>query len=106
GLPNTFFFSSRRRHTRFSRDWSSDVCSSDLFRKIVTRLPFLQSGVSTSWNNSIFFVHIHYIVKRPAFTQSYRSVHFHIHFAFLDISVASCKNLSQFNWFFTHTNHF
>src|SRR5690606_40345439 len=27
-----FFFSSRRRHTRFSRDWSSDVCSSDLAR--------------------------------------------------------------------------
>src|SRR2546429_3799266 len=27
-----FFFSSRRRHTRFSRDWSSDVCSSDLLR--------------------------------------------------------------------------
>src|SRR2546429_6048944 len=27
-----FFFSSRRRHTRCSRDWSSDVCSSDLFR--------------------------------------------------------------------------
>src|SRR5690606_39963472 len=26
-----FFFSSRRRHTIFSRDWSSDVCSSDLF---------------------------------------------------------------------------
>src|SRR5690606_41102637 len=24
-----FFFSSSRRHTRFSRDWSSDVCSSD-----------------------------------------------------------------------------
>src|SRR5690606_40869672 len=27
-----YFFSSRRRHTRFSRDWSSDVCSSDLLR--------------------------------------------------------------------------
>src|SRR2546422_9843466 len=27
-----FFFSSRRRHTRCSRDWSSDVCSSDLPR--------------------------------------------------------------------------
>src|SRR5690606_41041580 len=26
----SFFFSSKRRHTRFSRDWSSDVCSSDL----------------------------------------------------------------------------
>src|SRR5256884_5035558 len=28
-----FFFSSRRRHTRCSRDWSSDVCSSDLYEK-------------------------------------------------------------------------
>src|SRR3989442_1951569 len=27
-----FFFSSRRRHTRCGRDWSSDVCSSDLSR--------------------------------------------------------------------------
>src|SRR5437870_13916203 len=29
-MPFTFFFSSRRRHTRWPRDWSSDVCSSDL----------------------------------------------------------------------------
>src|SRR5205809_7672541 len=29
-LKFSFFFSSRRRHTRCSRDWSSDVCSSDL----------------------------------------------------------------------------
>src|SRR6266511_925930 len=29
-LHGLYFFSSRRRHTRFSRDWSSDVCSSDL----------------------------------------------------------------------------
>src|SRR3989440_13024191 len=28
-----FFFSSRRRHTRSDRDWSSDVCSSDLVRR-------------------------------------------------------------------------
>src|SRR5690606_40952803 len=28
-----FLFSSRRRHTRFSRDWSSDVCSSDLWSR-------------------------------------------------------------------------
>src|SRR5699024_12134459 len=28
-----FFFSSRRRHTRSKRDWSSDVCSSDLARR-------------------------------------------------------------------------
>src|SRR2546430_5586244 len=30
GMPLFFFFSSRRRHTRFDCDWSSDVCSSDL----------------------------------------------------------------------------
>src|SRR2546429_590020 len=42
-----FFFSSRRRHTRCSRDWSSDVCSSDLFlasahadkRVLLSKLP-------------------------------------------------------------------
>src|SRR2546422_11658627 len=33
-----FFFSSRRRHTRCSRDWSSDVCSSDLLRPNGSRL--------------------------------------------------------------------
>src|SRR5207249_5480425 len=30
GRSRAFFFSSRRRHTRSKRDWSSDVCSSDL----------------------------------------------------------------------------
>src|SRR5690554_7071515 len=29
-MDHLFFFSSRRRHTRCGRDWSSDVCSSDL----------------------------------------------------------------------------
>src|SRR5258707_2276524 len=32
-VPVKFFFSSRRRHTRYWRDWSSDVCSSDLGRE-------------------------------------------------------------------------
>src|SRR2546430_3962280 len=31
---SVFFFSSRRRHTRFDCDWSSDVCSSDLNRQV------------------------------------------------------------------------
>src|SRR5947209_20549411 len=35
-----FFFSSRRRHTRYWRDWSSDVCSSDL-GKLLERCPSL-----------------------------------------------------------------
>src|SRR3712207_6967835 len=36
-----FFFSSRRRHTRYWRDWSSDVCSSDLFKSITHLPPFV-----------------------------------------------------------------
>src|SRR5690625_5369885 len=36
-----FFFSSRRRHTRWPRDWSSDVCSSDL-----EPLPVVDAGGS------------------------------------------------------------
>src|SRR5690606_40379550 len=38
-----FFFSSRRRHTRFSRDWSSDVCSSDLSKPNPTASVDLQN---------------------------------------------------------------
>src|SRR5258707_2652478 len=30
-VDSLYFFSSRRRHTRYWRDWSSDVCSSDLY---------------------------------------------------------------------------
>src|SRR5437764_374087 len=33
-----FFFSSRRRHTRYIGDWSSDVCSSDLFFRYIFKL--------------------------------------------------------------------
>src|SRR2546427_6125648 len=34
-LTLTFFFSSRRRHTRFDCDWSSDVCFSDLVCRLL-----------------------------------------------------------------------
>src|SRR5207249_8460614 len=50
-----FFFSSRRRHTRSKRDWSSDVCSSDLIfiisdllSPLVISLALLVSGVTSS----------------------------------------------------------
>src|SRR3712207_9197516 len=39
-----YFFSSRRRHTRYWRDWSSDVCSSDL---IFRDLPFTDRIAAT-----------------------------------------------------------
>src|SRR5215208_86752 len=38
-----FFFSSRRRHTRWPRDWSSDVCSSDLLGR--ADLVFVDSDI-------------------------------------------------------------
>src|SRR5437868_9906787 len=45
-VTQSFFFSSRRRHTRSKRDWSSDVCSSDLGAVGLTGLraesPFLR----------------------------------------------------------------
>src|SRR3712207_7122009 len=42
-----FFFSSRRRHTRYWRDWSSDVCSSDL-----------TFGVAPTWKDFILAIPI------------------------------------------------
>src|SRR2546430_6185775 len=43
-----FFFSSRRRHTRFDCDWSSDVCSSDLDHYYEQLAEQLNSTVSTT----------------------------------------------------------
>src|SRR5690606_40367054 len=46
-IMHSFFFSSRRRHTRFSRDWSSDVCSSDLRGTAATMAHDLGHGPRT-----------------------------------------------------------
>src|SRR5690606_19166143 len=48
-----FFFSSRRRHTRFSRDWSSDVCSSDLQHRLRDAFTALSADALKS-NNQQF----------------------------------------------------
>src|SRR5699024_11434513 len=51
-----FFFSSRRRHTRSKRDWSSDVCSSDLFgRNLDLEITFGQQVVVTPRNYAFNF---------------------------------------------------
>src|SRR5207249_8736496 len=44
-----FFFSSRRRHTRSKRDWSSDVCSSDLLN-IMASTTETQQRKKQSWH--------------------------------------------------------
>src|SRR5690606_40181618 len=47
-----FFFSSRRRHTRFSRDWSSDVCSSDLRVRFAKKISTLNPCFPKFWRCS------------------------------------------------------
>src|SRR5439155_18921838 len=46
-----FFFSSRRRHTRWPRDWSSDVCSSDLIHTmgVPSDDPYARKGEPPVW---------------------------------------------------------
>src|SRR3712207_6850334 len=46
------FFSSRRRHTRYWRDWSSDVCSSDLHKGIVVVVAVGNEGFGTGKVNN------------------------------------------------------
>src|SRR5205807_6280208 len=42
-----FFFSSRRRHTRLQGDWSSDVCSSDLF--------YQHQNLDGAWSDRLYW---------------------------------------------------
>src|SRR2546430_11414659 len=51
-LTVIFFFSSRRRHTRFDCDWSSDVCSSDLIHGGPQGA--WTDAWSTRWNPAVF----------------------------------------------------
>src|SRR3712207_7946818 len=52
---NSYFFSSRRRHTRYWRDWSSDVCSSDLEHELHVSVATLPGGDGVSVDG----VHVH-----------------------------------------------
>src|SRR2546430_11216919 len=51
-----FFFSSRRRHTRFDCDWSSDVCSSDLVWNTMRAHQWLDRFCHISPRDQIFSV--------------------------------------------------
>src|SRR5256885_9380851 len=61
----TFFFSSRRRHTRLQGDWSSDVCSSDLHhcaQEPARKLKVIFGGS----NHEVFSTPTNAIFKNPA----------------------------------------
>src|SRR5699024_2886446 len=55
GLPHDlinrlFFFASRRRHARSKRDWSSDVCSSDLVKFLFLNYRFNRQQLVSTWS--------------------------------------------------------
>src|SRR5438067_10386865 len=51
-----FFFSSRRRHTRSKRDWSSDVCSSDLDSFVKVTLAGTNTIALYGARTNVFFI--------------------------------------------------
>src|SRR5438876_11111348 len=51
-IHDFFFFSSRRRHTRWTGDWSSDVCSSDLATRVDFSLPRDDALEVTVWSGT------------------------------------------------------
>src|SRR6267143_4237832 len=76
-----FFFSSRRRHTRWNCDWSSDVCSSDLAKiqqmgpeKIAPVCAFLLSDAAKDVTGQIFAVRMNEIFLMSQ-SRPLRSVH-------------------------------
>src|SRR5256886_12221346 len=60
-----FFFSSRRRHTRFDCDWSSDVCSSDLLSFGRVR-PAHTNLVLFGWSSLVLVGVSLYVVSRTS----------------------------------------
>src|SRR5260370_28260901 len=86
----TFFFSSRRRHTRFKCDWSSDVCSSDLMMGGYMLIrPDQKAGEA---------VHILFVGEKSKSTQSFPHPDLHPeekHLFGLTVPVAPLKDLLQ-----------
>src|SRR5690606_40365573 len=90
-----FFFSSRRRHTRFSRDWSSDVCSSDLdpVVVVVTWTPSLYRVivVPATGESSQSFVFVPLMHSSSWFTKSAVVLLEHTSVIGPEIGRASCR---------------
>src|SRR5205807_3808548 len=81
-----FFFSSRRRHTRLQGDWSSDVCSSDLFANLGGPAFSGSSGQhhGFDWGLSFFFGRSVYTVIEGSTTSRGSGPYF-------EIGRASCR---------------
>src|SRR5690625_6971387 len=74
--PFLFFFSSRRRHTRWPRDWSSDVCSSDLHLQFCIVRIFPESAdVSHHHHTLIHIPFVHQINRAIKVIINFRQIH-------------------------------
>src|SRR5205809_3761980 len=103
-----FFFSSRRRHTRCSRDWSSDVCSSDLFYGLETRRPLVPPAIfrQAQTPGVIWSIPAIAIEDSPRF--AWRGVHLDVARHFMPkefvkkyIDLAALHKLNRFHWHLT-----
>src|SRR5690606_40207882 len=79
-----FFFSSRRRHTRFSRDWSSDVCSSDL-----EDFFFISINICNVGYNMVFITHPTFYAYRLLISKRLPSKKGRIHIYELYLAIIS-----------------
>src|SRR5258707_3237736 len=90
--PHLFFFSSRRRHTRYWRDWSSDVCSSDLGFDASARL-FSQQNSHVDAEREL---------RRALASKPSAEMHFELglteeRLGNLDVAPAECRRAIRFN---------
>src|SRR5690349_11964530 len=63
-----FFFSSRRRHTRSLRDWSSDVCSSDLIDRPMILEKAKREGLVDAHMDALSDDQLLRVIARPGFS--------------------------------------
>src|SRR5258706_6421184 len=91
-VSGSFFFSSRRRHTRLVRDWSSDVCSSDLVCRLLLEIEILHDRTPVTAQA---------VMPSPTWTRTRR------HVSALPLSNASCsvsvKPLDVLREYMVHT---
>src|SRR2546430_9276292 len=83
-----FFFSSRRRHTRFDCDWSSDVCSSDLGRVLD---PFAPARRRRSVERLEFLAALERMLAGEGLTPLLHQARFGVPISELEIGRASCR---------------
>src|SRR5690606_4366507 len=83
-----FIFSSRRRHTRFSRDWSSDVCSSDLSELLETIEDAVDAHVLEAGPSGTRVMFVHALTRSALYEGIFpprrRIIHQHIADALLE----------------------